>query len=79
MIERYTLPEMDKIWAQENKYQKWLDVELAVCEYQAEKGVIPQDAWKNIKEKAKNMIKNKLLRIHTPLSILPIFKIRFAF
>ena len=30
MIERYTLPVMGKLWEIENKYQKWLDVEIAV-------------------------------------------------
>ena len=52
MIERYTLPEMGRIWSQENRYQKWLDVELAVCEVQAERGIIPADAWKAICSKA---------------------------
>ena len=52
MIERYTLPEMGAIWSQENRYRKWLEVELAVCEVQAERGVIPKDAWKEIRSKA---------------------------
>jgi len=43
---------MGKIWSQQNRYQKWLDVELAVCEVQAERGVIPPDDWKTIKTKA---------------------------
>src|SRR5881394_4047715 len=52
MIERYTLPEMGAIWSQENKFQKWLDVEIAVCEVHAEDGVIPADALAEIKAKA---------------------------
>ena len=32
MIERYTLPGMGAVWSQQNKFQKWLDVEIAVCE-----------------------------------------------
>lgn len=52
MIERYTRPEMGDIWSQENRYRKWLDVELAVCEVQAERGVIPMDAWEEIRTKA---------------------------
>ena len=52
MIQRYTLPEMGNIWSMENKYRKWLDVELAVCEVQNERGVIPSDAWEEIKTKA---------------------------
>lgn len=52
MIERYTLPEMGAIWSQQNKFQKWLDVEVAVCEVHAEMGTIPSEAVKEIKEKA---------------------------
>ncbi|MDQ3062666.1 MAG: adenylosuccinate lyase [Acidobacteriota bacterium] len=52
MIERYTLPEMGAIWSLENKFQKWLDVEIAVCEVHAEDGVIPKDALEEIKSKA---------------------------
>jgi adenylosuccinate lyase len=52
LIERYTLPEIGNIWTQENKYRKWLEVELAVCEVLAGKGEIPKEAWKEIREKA---------------------------
>lgn len=52
MIERYTLPEMGAIWSQRNKFQKWLDVEIAVCEVHAEDGTIPHDAVDEIKAKA---------------------------
>lgn len=52
MIERYTLPEMGAVWSQQNKFQKWLDVEIAVCEVHAEDGIIPQDALEQIKSKA---------------------------
>ncbi len=52
MIERYTLPEMGAIWSLENKFQKWLDVEIAVCEVHAEDGIIPLDALEQIKSKA---------------------------
>ena len=52
MIERYTLPEMAAIWSLENKFQKWLDVEIAVCEVHAEDGTIPADAVEEIKAKA---------------------------
>ncbi|MBA4183348.1 MAG: adenylosuccinate lyase [Acidobacteria bacterium] len=52
MIERYTLPEMGAIWSLENKFQKWLDVEIAVCEVHAEDGVIPKNALEEIKSKA---------------------------
>jgi adenylosuccinate lyase len=52
MIERYTLPEMGAIWSLQNKFQKWLDVEIAVCEVHAEDGVIPADALEQIRSKA---------------------------
>ena len=53
MIERYTLPEMGGLWSEENKFQKWLDVELAVCEVHAEMGTIPREALQEIKWRAK--------------------------
>ncbi len=49
MIERYTLPEMGAVWSEENKFQKWLEVELAVCEVHAELGTIPREALEQIK------------------------------
>jgi adenylosuccinate lyase len=49
MIERYSRPEMKKIWSDENKFAKWLDVEIAACEAWAELGVIPRDAIPKIK------------------------------
>jgi adenylosuccinate lyase len=52
MIERYTLPEMGAVWRPENKFQKWLDVEIAVCEVHAEDGTIPAEALVQIKAKA---------------------------
>ncbi|MGI8918898.1 MAG: adenylosuccinate lyase, partial [Pyrinomonadaceae bacterium] len=53
MIDRYTLSEMGAVWSEENKFQKWLDVELAVCEVHAEMGTIPRDALEQIKTRAK--------------------------
>ncbi len=52
MIERYTRPEMGAIWTEQNRFQKWLDVEIAVCEVHAEMGTIPADAVEEIKRKA---------------------------
>ena len=53
MIDRYTLPEMGALWSEETRFQKWLDVEIAVCEVHAEMGVIPPDALEQIKSRAK--------------------------
>ncbi|HEX3145629.1 MAG TPA: adenylosuccinate lyase [Pyrinomonadaceae bacterium] len=53
MIDRYTLPEMGALWSEETKFQKWLDVEIAVCEVHADMGTIPRDALEQIKSRAK--------------------------
>src|SRR4030095_15600665 len=53
MIDRYTLPEMGALWSEQNKFQKWLDVEIAVCEVHAELGTIPADALEEIKSRAR--------------------------
>lgn len=57
MIERYTLPEMGAIWTEQNRYQKWLEVELAVCEAWSKLGKIPPKALQQIKKKAGFSIK----------------------
>src|SRR5437773_2769960 len=53
MISRYTLPEMGALWSEQTKFQKWLDVEIAVCEVHAEMGTIPREALEQIKSRAK--------------------------
>ncbi len=53
MISRYTLPEMGALWSEQNKFQKWLEVELAVCEVHAEMGTIPREAVAQIKAGAR--------------------------
>lgn len=50
MIERYTLPEMGKLWSEENKLKTWLKVEIAVCEALQELNYIDEDTLSNIKE-----------------------------
>lgn len=51
MIPRYSREIMTNIWSQENKYQKWLAVEISACEAMAKLGKIPKKSLKNIKEK----------------------------
>lgn len=51
MIERYTRPAMANIWAAENKFKIWLEIETLACERQAELGVIPVEAVKVIRDK----------------------------
>jgi adenylosuccinate lyase len=50
MIERYTHPEMKRVWSDENKLEKWLEVELSVCEAWARRGVIPADDMTTIRD-----------------------------
>ncbi len=50
MIERYSRPQMKKVWSDENKFDKWLKVEIAACEAWAEQGVIPKEAIPKIRK-----------------------------
>jgi adenylosuccinate lyase len=52
MIERYTLPEMGKVWTDEHRLELWLKIEIAACEGWAELGKIPQEAVEVIRQKA---------------------------
>lgn len=51
MIRRYTREKMGSIWTDQNRYQKWLDVELAVCEAWQELGEIPSQALERFRQK----------------------------
>src|SRR5579871_1058910 len=62
MIARYTRPEMGRIWTDQNKFQQWLEVELAASEALAELGVVPQEAA-------------RLLRRHAGFDVARIFEI----
>ncbi|HEX8960794.1 MAG TPA: adenylosuccinate lyase [Geobacteraceae bacterium] len=53
MIERYSRPEMARIWEPENRYRKWLDIEIYACEAHAEMGAIPHDVVERIKSRAR--------------------------
>jgi adenylosuccinate lyase len=53
MIKRYTRPEMGRIWEDENRFAKWLEVEIAACEGMARQGLIPKESLENIKKKAR--------------------------
>src|ERR1700682_3952229 len=52
MIERYTRPEMGRVWSDENKYRAWLDVELATAEALAETGEVPAEAARLLRQHA---------------------------
>ena len=53
MIARYTRPEMGRVWSEENRFQKWLEVELAAAETLAEAGVVPAAAAAKLRERAR--------------------------
>jgi adenylosuccinate lyase len=50
MHKRYTSKQIQQIWSEENKYQLWFDIELEVCEAQAQLGNIPKEAVEDIKK-----------------------------
>ncbi|PKL40642.1 MAG: adenylosuccinate lyase [Spirochaetae bacterium HGW-Spirochaetae-1] len=62
MIDRYSRPEISKIWDLENKFRIWLDIEIAVCEVYAGRGMIPKEDLAIIKEKADFDV-NRILEI----------------
>jgi len=53
VIPRYTRPEMGSIWTDQNKFQKWLEVEIATAEVESEAGLIPKSAARAIRRKAR--------------------------
>ena len=52
MISRYAREEMSAVWSAENRYNKWLEIEILVCEALAQRGEVPFSALENIKAKA---------------------------
>jgi adenylosuccinate lyase len=53
MIDRYTLPEMGRIWSDENRFAKWLEIEILAAEAMAELGQVPREAVRIIRERAR--------------------------
>jgi adenylosuccinate lyase len=53
LIGRYTRAEMGRVWSEENRFQKWLDVELAATETLAEAGIVPREAAAKLRERAR--------------------------
>ncbi len=50
MIERYSNPQMKQVWSEENKFEKWLRVEIAACEAWAQIGAIPKEALPKLRK-----------------------------
>lgn len=57
MIDRYTRPVMAKLWSEDNRYQKWLEVELLAAEAWAELGVVPREAAQLLRKNARFDVK----------------------
>ncbi len=67
MIERYTRTDMKRVWSEDNKYDRWLDVEMAVCEAWTDEGVIPQEDM----EKLRGVTYNKNRQMDHPFCRFP--------
>ena len=52
MIARYSRPAMTRVWSDEGRLARWLEVELAALEGWAEVGTVPADAVREIRERA---------------------------
>lgn len=65
MIERYSRPQMKSIWSDENKFARWLEVEIAVCEAWSELGAIPRETVPKIKLARLNLKRMKELLAET--------------
>lgn len=64
MIERYSRPEMKKVWSDENKFNKWLAVEIAVVEAWAKLGRVPEEALPKIRNAKPNPERiNEILKV----------------
>ena len=53
MIPRYTREEMGRVWSDEGKFRRWLEVELAATETLAERGIVPREAAETIRKRAR--------------------------
>src|SRR5271170_1829756 len=53
LIARYTRPLMGHVWSEQNKFQKWLEVELAATETLADAGIVPPEAAQKLRELAR--------------------------
>jgi adenylosuccinate lyase len=65
MIDRYTLPQMAKVWAPDNTLRKWLDIELLVIQARAELGELPQDVASRVAETAAIDVETVTERVKT--------------
>ena len=71
MVPRYSRPEMAAIWAPENRFRIWFEIEALACEAMAELGDIPKDAARIIREKGAEKV-----RVITQADLDRIFRLR---
>lgn len=60
MIPRYVREEMGELWSEESKFKRWLEVELAYCRACREEGLLSEEDWRTIQEKAEVRIERIL-------------------
>jgi adenylosuccinate lyase len=53
LIARYTRSEMGRVWSEENKFRKWLEVELAATDTLADEGIVPREAAARLRKRAR--------------------------
>jgi adenylosuccinate lyase len=53
MIQRYTHPEMGAIWSEQRRYETWLEVELAATDAMSDAGLVPPEAARELRAKAR--------------------------
>ncbi len=53
MLKKYSLPGMERVWSEENKYKKWLAIEIAVCRARSRLGEIPPEAVAKIEKEVR--------------------------
>ncbi len=65
MIDRYTLPEMAAVWSEQHKIDRWLDVEIAVCEAWSNRGSIPAEDMARIRKATVDLARMKEIEEET--------------
>ena len=65
MIDRYSRPDMKHVWSDDNKFSKWLKVEIAVCEAWSELGKVPKKALPKIRSARCDMDRMNAILVET--------------
>src|SRR5437588_64838 len=78
MIDRYTTREMRELWSPQSKTQRWLDVEIAVCEGLERFGHIPQGTTGAIRESARFELSRIVERVQSAVEMVSVGKVSGA-